>query len=149
MIVCCSPADAQFAAPFPTIIKVAGYSPPALEATATLLFGQQPASNERSLDNSRNPRLWPVEQWNEARDALKVWDLWRSCVSQQFAMDQLTLSSLLRRPGYAKHYIVRNSGSGEILGFCAVSNDRLNTIPSCVTVMIIYLTSSKYQSEQY
>ena len=124
IVVCCSPVDPHHDIPFPTVIQTAGYSPPALEATAALIFGEHSApSTERSPDPSSTtflrPRLWPVEQWNEARDMASVLELWSECISGRFTMDHQTLASLLRRPGYAKHYVVRDVGSGEILGFCA------------------------------
>lgn len=68
---------------------------------------------------STQPRLWPVEDWNESRDIANVYSLWTECISIRFAIDQYTLGSLLRRPGYAKHYVVRDPISGELLGFCA------------------------------
>jgi GNAT superfamily N-acetyltransferase len=48
-----------------------------------------------------------------------VLDLWSECITGRFTMDHQTLASLLRRPGYAKHYVVRDVGSGDVLGFCA------------------------------
>jgi GNAT superfamily N-acetyltransferase len=48
-----------------------------------------------------------------------VLGIWSECVSPRFSLDRRTLASLLRRPGYAKHYVVRDSRSEELLGFCA------------------------------
>lgn len=48
-----------------------------------------------------------------------VLDLWTQNISGQFSIDRATLASLLRRPGYAKHYVVRDTTTEEILGFCA------------------------------
>ena len=126
IVVCCSPLEPQQAIPFPTIIQTAGYSPQALEATAALIFGEQleqaPSLNilpaAASTEGSR-PRLWPVEQWNEPRDMPGVLSLWTESISDRFSIDHGTLSSILRRPGYAKHYVVRDSRTEEILGFCA------------------------------
>lgn len=117
--------DHQQEVSFPTIIQTSGYSPSALEATAALIFGEQ--SVARALPNpavragidSAQPRLWPVEQWNESRDMASVMNLWTQSVSGRFSIDYETLSSLLRRPGYAKHYVVREPRSEEVLGFCA------------------------------
>jgi GNAT superfamily N-acetyltransferase len=64
------------------------------------------------------PRLWPVEQWNESRDIDSVYDLWTQSMDVRFAMHVTTLATLLRRPGYARHYVVRDA-SGQLLGFCA------------------------------
>ncbi|KAH6684102.1 hypothetical protein B0J14DRAFT_646016 [Halenospora varia] len=123
IVVCCSPIDSGLAIPFPTIIQTAGYSLPALEATAALIFGEQESVSsgpaESRLKDPRQPRLWPVEQWNESRDMLSVLELWNHNTNQRFSLDQHILASLLRRPGYAKHYVVRDTSDGEILGICA------------------------------
>ncbi|KAG4437157.1 hypothetical protein IFR05_007359 [Cadophora sp. M221] len=129
VVVSCSPMDTDVPDRFPTVIQTDGYSPPTLETTAALIFGENLQSQvgrfgEYSGANPLQPGVWPVEQWNEARDISRVLDLWTTCVSSQFAMDQQTFATLLRRPGYAKHYVtrqavVRGSGSGDILGFCA------------------------------
>lgn len=123
-MVCCSPIDASQVIPFPTVIQTAGYTPSALESTAALIFGEQPLSQsgalpEPSAADPHRPRLWPVEQWNEVRDVSSVLELWNQNINGRFALDQATLASLLRRPGYAKHYVVRDTKSGVILGFCA------------------------------
>ena len=126
IVICCSPVDSQQAIPFPTVIQTAGYSPPALEATAALIFGEETQSLTANGDlasptdpETLRPKLWDVEQWNEARDMCSVLNLWIQNISERFSLDQETFASLLRRPGYAKHYVVRDPRSEEILGFCA------------------------------
>ena len=110
--------------PFPTVIQTTGYTPEALEAAAAAIFSENTASLDDAMpkltgaDRSQ-PRLWPVEQWDEARDISTVLDLWRQSLTGRFSVDMITLASLLRRPGYAKHYVVRDSRSEEALGFCA------------------------------
>ncbi|KAH8600870.1 hypothetical protein B0O99DRAFT_648963 [Bisporella sp. PMI_857] len=128
IVICCSPLESHHTIPFPTLIQTKGYSPPALEATAALLFGEQTTVTPtlRSIApgpvrkaGESQPKLWPVEQWNEARDMASVLSLWSQSISNRFTIDYQTLSALLRRPGYAKHYVVRDPRDGEILGFCA------------------------------
>ncbi|KAG9236612.1 hypothetical protein BJ875DRAFT_215169 [Amylocarpus encephaloides] len=125
IVVCCTPIDDNQAIPFPTVIQIAGYSPPALESTAALIFGEGVSSREgRALnsvvvDDPNAPRLWPVEQWNEVRDIASVTEMWNQDFNGQFSLDQGTFASLLRRPGYAKHYVVRDMKTGVVLGFCA------------------------------
>jgi hypothetical protein len=41
IVVCSSPADMQETIPSPTVIQTIGYTPPALEAMAELIFGEQ------------------------------------------------------------------------------------------------------------
>lgn len=106
------------------MIQTAGYSPPALELTAALIFGETSSRvehqqlNPDSLD-PKSPRVWTVEQWIETRDISSVLELWNQNINGRFFLDQATLASLLRRPGYAKHYVVRDMSTGIILGFCA------------------------------
>ncbi|KAF4628494.1 hypothetical protein G7Y89_g9651 [Cudoniella acicularis] len=127
IVVCCTPIDSTQAIPFPTVIQTAGYSPPALEFTAALIFGEQPSPSPTQpkqlssapVIDSQAPRLWPVEQWNESRDISSVLELWNQNINGRFTLDQPTLASLLRRPGYAKHYVVRDTKTGVILGICA------------------------------
>lgn len=116
IVVCCSSIEHRLSLPFPTVIQTAGYTPAALEAAAALIFSEHSGSMGESAPS---PKLWPVEQWNEARDMQPVLDLWRQNMGSRFSIDHDTLASLLRRPGYAKHYVVRDSRTEEILGFCA------------------------------
>ena len=132
-MVCCSPLDASQSIPFPTLIQTKGYSPPALEATAALIFGEYQAqgswgdlareSSSNTLQpprgDPRAPKLWPVVEWSEARDMQSVLTLWTQNISSRFSIDYTTFASLLHRPGYAKHYVVRDVRNEEILGFCA------------------------------
>lgn len=146
IVVCCKPTDISQALVFPTVIQTVDYSPSALEATAALIFGElsRSLSNrppEPTNDAQSHARLWPVEQWNEARDIASVLGLWNECISSRFAIDQRTLASLLRRPGYAKHYVVREPGNGEIIGFCAtylsyVDKEGENLIASLAVLLV-------------
>lgn len=130
IVVCCSPIDPKQNIPFPTVIQTAGYSPSALEATAKLIFGENAhLSGSQSLQtvppqagfsiDTQIPKAWNVEEWNSARDAKGVHNLWLQCINPKFIIDQGTLVRLLNRPGYAKHYVVRDPEGGHLLGFCA------------------------------
>lgn len=122
IVVCCSPINPEQDVPFPTVIQTAGYSPLALEATVELIFGvgtQQTSRQPPEPLEPRQPRLWKVEEWDQARDASSVHRLWMQCISPRFIIDQETLTQLLHRPGYAKHYVVRDPEDGHLLGFCA------------------------------
>ncbi|KAH8821571.1 hypothetical protein F5884DRAFT_850793 [Xylogone sp. PMI_703] len=120
IVICCNPRDTLIGLPFPTIIQTAGYSPPALEATAALIFGEAHASASAPESATRpEPSLWPVRLWDESRDVPSVCELWTQCISSRFSTDAENLSSLLRRPGYSKHYVVRDPRNDQILGFCA------------------------------
>jgi hypothetical protein len=146
IVVCCKPTDISQALPFPTVIQTVDYSPSALEATAALIFGEGlPLHGDTPLrpanDSQLQARLWAVEQWNEVRDMTSVSSLWNECISSHFAIDQRTLASLLRRPGYAKHYVVREPRNGELLGFCAtylsyVDKEGENLIASLAVLLV-------------
>ena len=146
IVVCCKPTEISQALLFPTVIQTVDYSPSVLEATAALIFGEGPqslgdTSLEPASDAQPQARLWGVEQWNEVRDMASVLSLWHECISSQFAIDQRTLASLLRRPGYAKHYVVREPRNGEILGFCAtylsyVDKEGENLIASLAILLV-------------
>lgn len=135
VLTCNSQELPQFAENFPTIIKSRDYSKPILEMTASVIFGESvevnptsatPRPIARTIQSSRpaivqsaQPKLWAVEQWNESRDINGVYELWTQTMDVRFALHPSTLSSLLRRPGYARHYVVRDETSGQVLGFCA------------------------------
>lgn len=135
IVVCCTPLEPDQSIPFPTLIQTKGYSPPALEATAALIFGEyesrvvptQPIRQPTSITvyppertDGHQSKHWDVTEWNEARDIASVLDLWQRNISPRFAVDEEMLAALLRRPGYAKHYVIRDKGgSQELLGFCA------------------------------
>ncbi|CZR60001.1 related to beta-N-acetylglucosaminidase [Phialocephala subalpina] len=124
IVVCCSPSDTQQALPFPAVIHTAGYSPSALEATAALLFTEQSQPNVDYLPDSSGthdlqPKVWTVEDFNEARDIPSVLNIWLECLGARFAMDHQGLANVLRKPGYSKHYVVRNPSAGDSVGFCA------------------------------
>jgi GNAT superfamily N-acetyltransferase len=126
-------------ASFPTVIRANDYLPATLEATANLLLGPEsqpphitlpaPVYSRKSISIAgstpvdmttapQSARLWFVEEWEDVRDSLEVWGLWREIFKAPFDIDQSSFSSLLRRPGYAKHYVVRDQNSNELLGFC-------------------------------
>jgi GNAT superfamily N-acetyltransferase len=124
IVVCCSPLDTQRGLPFPTIIQVAGYSRPALEAAAALIFAEKVPSDTSALPNALSagsvpPKLWQVEEFEEQKDMKSILMLWREYGGIRFKLDQQTLANVLRKPGYSKHYVVRDPPTGEALGFCA------------------------------
>lgn len=122
VLTCNSEDPLQFSKHFPTIIQSKDYSRPTLELTASLIFGENldanPAGRILTAAEGIQRRLWPVEQWNEARDINSVYGLWVQSMDAQFGLPVSSFASLLRRPGYARHYVVRDP-SGQLLGFCA------------------------------
>lgn len=124
---CCGVQDLGLTeADFPTVIQLSGYSPVELESAADLLFRspdrsptQPPSAGPNLQSLMLSPKTWPVEVWSSFTAPEKVHELWNECMPLRFQLDRLTLQSLLRRDGYAKHYVVREPETREILGFCA------------------------------
>lgn len=111
---------------FATIIQVGGFSPPELEKAAEIMFGGPPGVGTlqvrpaaRMPEACMAPRSWTVESWNLNRDLVATHELWTECLPRRFHLPQGILSSLLRREGYAMHYVVRDSDSRRLVGFCA------------------------------
>ncbi|KAL2162667.1 hypothetical protein VTH06DRAFT_6503 [Thermothelomyces fergusii] len=106
---------------FPTILEVPGFAPSDLEEAADVLFqSRRPRPMQLHIqDPVPSPRAWPVEAWDGNRDVSEVLDLWCRCLPKAFHLGRYQLQSLLRRDGYAMHYVVREPGTWQILGFCA------------------------------
>ncbi|KAK4127601.1 hypothetical protein N657DRAFT_564614 [Parathielavia appendiculata] len=109
---------------FPTVIEVPGFAPSDLEAAANVLFQETRRSRPRSPNNIQKslvtaPRAWAVEVWDANRDVTEILDLWCRCFPEPFRLGRYQFQSILRRDGYAMHYVVREPGGSQVLGFCA------------------------------
>ncbi|THV47451.1 hypothetical protein BGAL_0310g00140 [Botrytis galanthina] len=126
IMVCSDQVNKQDSIPFPTVILTSGYTPEDMEAAAAVIFGEREPSPNIGITSSASgmmeavrPKLWAVDQWNESRDVPSVLKLWSDNFDVRFSIDVEAFVSLLRRPGYAKHYVVRDPRTSEVLGFCA------------------------------
>jgi beta-N-acetylhexosaminidase len=120
----CDPCDLLDDKSFPTYICTYEYTKPALETAASIIFGERhaPGVLPISVPGSQVKRpqhSWKVDIWEKRRDAFSTADLWNNVIGRRWPMDAATLSSLLDRPGFSKHYIVRSLASKELLGLCA------------------------------
>ncbi|KAK3326278.1 hypothetical protein B0H66DRAFT_472711 [Apodospora peruviana] len=107
---------------FPAIVQLPDYSPPQLEAAAESLFREPPKSlttGPHVQNLILSPKAWSVEVWDGHRDVAAVYKLWCQCLPENFQLEHFMFQSLLQRDGYAMHYVVREPGTREILGFCA------------------------------
>lgn len=109
---------------FPTIIQLQGYSSCQLENGADFLFLGPSSQNTLPPKVSAQPkpsvtRRWAVTEWNQAKDGPAVHELWCQCMPPRFKLNLASLLGILHRDGYAKHFLVRDSGTNDILGFCA------------------------------
>lgn len=124
VVACCSVQElGPEAASFPTILQLPGYSSRDLEIGADLLFlgrsTQQSPQEIPTQPKSVVMHRWAVTEWNQARDLPAIHELWCQCMPSLFKLDLSSLLGILHRDGYAKHFVVRNPGTAEILGFCA------------------------------
>ncbi|KAJ4250490.1 hypothetical protein NW762_011744, partial [Fusarium torreyae] len=118
---------------FQTILQCPGYFATDLRAIAALLTSERVAAvDQPTIDNSTPRPAWPLMTWNYDRDLSETHALWEAAFPSKFHLSRSTLGSLLKRDGYAMHYIVREPQSGKAVGFCATfttftdsSGDRL------------------------
>jgi len=107
---------------FPTVLEAPSFSAHDLGSAADVLFGASRRSSPRT-PNVQNlnlpPRAWSVGVWNGNCDTSEILDLWCQCFPSTFHLGHYRFQSLLRRDGYARHYVVREPGTSQVLGFCA------------------------------
>ena len=123
VLACC---DGQELGPleksFSTMIEVPTFTPLDLESAADVLFAESRRSSPRT-PNVQNlilsPRAWPVALWDGNCDISEVFNLWCLCFPESLHLGRYQFQSLLRRDGYAMHYVVREPGTSQLLGFCA------------------------------
>ncbi|KAL7269088.1 hypothetical protein RUND412_008262 [Rhizina undulata] len=120
----CDPYDLLIDRTFGTYICTYEYSATALETAAAVIFGERHAPgvlpvNIPGTNALRQQRSWFVEVWEKRRDLYASADLWRDCLGRKWPLDASTLSTLLDRPGYSKHFVVRHPTTNELLGLCA------------------------------
>lgn len=133
VLACCNVQELESTtASFPTIVQLPGYHLHELETAAGLLFHgpyKQPVQlpGVSSLQSKRVPHRWVVKAWDGIGDLPAVYDLWRSCMPAQFILSRHSLLRLLQRDGYAKHFVVRTSETGEVVGFCATYTTYLDS----------------------
>lgn len=112
------------AASFPTILQLSGYSTRELEGGADILFLGRPTQPSPPAGTPIHqelaiPHIWNVTGWDQTKDTPAVYELWHQCMPSQFKIHQVSLIKVLQRDGYAKHFVVREPGTNQMLGFCA------------------------------
>ncbi|KAH6611113.1 hypothetical protein Trco_001133 [Trichoderma cornu-damae] len=118
ILVCCAIAGRNISnTRFRTLVHVAGYANADLLVAATLLLDG--ASKLAAPPVNAGMPAWSVRPWVAERDLLETCALWQACLPYQFHLSAAALGSLLKRDGYALHYIVRESTRGSLVGFCA------------------------------
>ena len=117
----CDPYDLLSARPFGTYLCTYEYSQAALETAAAVVFGERHAPGALPVGTPgvpvrRQQKQWFVEVWEKRKDLYASADLWKDCLGKKWPLDASTLSTLLDRPGYSKHFVVRNPVTHELLG---------------------------------
>lgn len=130
----------------PTVIQLPGYAPSELESAAELLFknpGPSTSAAPRLQSLMLAPQKWDVEVWNPAcdPDIEEIHNLWCECMPEKYHLTLATFQAILRRDGWVRHYVVREPGTGEILGFCAtyttyIGSDTESLIGSVAAVVV-------------
>ncbi|CAK7242518.1 MAG: hypothetical protein STHCBS139747_004013 [Sporothrix thermara] len=147
VIVCCSlsllgSCDGLF----PTLIEAKDYSIARLECAAELLFTAPGSRLERpmlAMDSSQT--RWLVEEWEPEKDLPAIHDLWCKCMPEQFHLQSHRLGALLYRPGYIKHFIVRDPSTRELVGFCATYTTFINSDSPCVGCIAAILVKPSHR----
>lgn len=145
VLLCCSVHELEpLEGYFPTLVETADYTASRLESAADVLFmppgGAPSPVKEMSLDPTARTR-WLVDEWNILRDPPFIHELWCHCLPEQFRINLATLQRLLNRPGYSKHFVVRDPSTRELLGFCATYTTFIDNSDSswvgCVAVILV------------
>jgi ribosomal protein S18 acetylase RimI-like enzyme len=127
IILACCPIDGHNipSTHFRTLVHVAGYANSDLLIAASLCLDGGAGSTAPSANMSVQNQLldtesaWPVRPWVAERDLLETCALWQECLPYPFHLNPAALESLLKRDGYALHYVVRDPVNGSLVGFCA------------------------------
>ncbi|KAF4944661.1 hypothetical protein FGADI_12542 [Fusarium gaditjirri] len=134
LVACCEvPEKAAREYGFPTIIQCPGYFATDLQAVAVLLTSERRTTEATpTTGNSPPPPNWSLLKWDYDRDLPETHALWEAYLPSKFHLNRSTLGSLLKRDGYAMHYMVKEPHKGQAIGFCATfttftdsSGDRL------------------------
>lgn len=125
-LICCDLAGRNISSTqFRTMVQIAGYTNSDLLVAAALLLdgSSRPTvpvdSGTLAPGASDAEPAWSVCPWVAERDLTEICALWQACLPQQFHLSVSALGSLLKRDGYALHYIVREPTEGLLVGFCA------------------------------
>jgi GNAT superfamily N-acetyltransferase len=128
---------------FPTIIQCPGYFATDLQAIAVLLTSERPTTVVTlTTGDAPPPPAWSLMKLDYDKDLPEIHAIWEACMPFKFHLDHSTLGSLLKRDGYAMHYIIREPQNGSVIGFCATfvtfmdsSGDRL--LGSIAAIMVL------------
>jgi beta-N-acetylhexosaminidase len=127
-----SPYDFAFDQSIETYLCTYDFTETALQALIRVLYGELqptgalPGSTSASQKFHQSRQHWLVENWNEERDAYPLDVLLKSAREQRHSSLQSILSRvssstfLLHNPDVEEsHFVVRNSSTQELYGFCS------------------------------
>lgn len=130
ILACCNIAGHNIPSTyFQTLVHVSGYANHELLVAASLFLDggvgfTAPHANIGTSASGQNQILdvesaWSVRPWVAERDLLETCALWQQCLPYPFHLNPATLGPLLKRDGYALHYVVRDPVNASLVGFCA------------------------------
>ncbi|EGR52140.1 uncharacterized protein TRIREDRAFT_52960 [Trichoderma reesei QM6a] len=125
-LVCCNLAGQNISSTqFRTLVHITGFTNSDLLVAAALLLDgcSRPTvsvdTGTLAPSASDAEPTWSVSPWIAERDLAETCALWQACLPRQFHLSASALGSLLKRDGYALHYVVREPAGGSLVGFCA------------------------------
>lgn len=148
-----SPYDLALDLGVGTYLCIYEFTAASLDMTAKVLFGRQPAVGKfpgsglyqrRSEDRIRNPlswrwrRRWLVEKWKQDNVDLqrRLKELWETCFpDRRFGM-QFDVFARVFRDLDQTHFIVRNSSTGGLYGFCGTWVHKHSNV-GCIMVLLV------------
>lgn len=138
----CDPTDLLKIRAFGTYLCTYEYSQAALETAAAVIFGERHAPGILPIGRPGEPvrrqqKHWYVDVWEKRKDLYASADLWKDCLGRKWPLDASTLSTLLDRPGYSKHFVVKNPVTGELLGLAATYTIMLNSNQSIGSLALL------------
>ncbi|ANB11221.1 hypothetical protein AWJ20_4023 [Sugiyamaella lignohabitans] len=128
-----SPYDLALDRAIGTYLCLYEFTNEALDTTAKVLFGQLPArghfpgsglyqrtQNRPTTNGNRtNRNKWLVEKWSHERDMKRLKTLWENCFSDRHLGPGVGGAFQLLLTSGQTHFIVRNSSTNNLYGFCA------------------------------
>jgi GNAT superfamily N-acetyltransferase len=123
VVVACSAAVSRELAQdpnFTTIVQASGYGTPALQAVTSVLLGvPAPRRLPPPAAASENRCNWGVAGWHQIKDMQPMYDLWCKALPKKYHVNRFIFGNLLKRDGWAKHLVVRDPATNNLIGYAA------------------------------
>ncbi|VUC21533.1 unnamed protein product [Clonostachys rosea] len=128
-----APAPVTAPAPAPTPMAI---SPP---STPTPGPAPAPSTSQAPVVLASRP-AWSVKRWSPG-DVPEMHHLWLENVPSKFHLDREHFASLINRPDYAVHHVVREPSMNQMVGYCAayanISDSRGEELIGSLAIMVV------------